>query len=84
MQAETLVNKKEKVDVVKVFADKRLSLSELTRIASQKIRSRLQIESYINILDAYYFEVQRLYVVLFEVPSVFLNATSESSMETES
>jgi len=68
-----------KIDVVTVFADDPLSLSDLTRIASEKIRHGYNSKSYIKILDAHWFMNYNVYVVLFQVPHVFLNATSESS-----
>ena len=64
------------IDVVKVFSDRPLSLSELTRIASDKIKASHNTKTYINILEAYYFEHYKVYAVLFELP-VFVNAASE-------
>ena len=58
------------VEVVPVFALKPLSLSELTRIASDKVRSKHKINNYINILDKHYFVEYGVYVVLVEVPNV--------------
>jgi len=72
-------NIQDKVGIVKVFADKPLSLSELTRIASQKIRGEYGVQNYINILDSHFFNYYNIYVVLFQIPYVFLKATSESS-----
>ena len=58
------------VEVVPVFAFKPLSLSELTRIASDKVRIKHKIDNYINVLDKHYFVEYGVYVVLVEVPHV--------------
>ena len=58
------------VEVVPVFSFKPLSLSELTRIASDKVRIKHKIDNYINVLDKHYFVEYGVYVVLVEVPRV--------------
>jgi len=73
---------KEKLEVIKVFADTRLSLSDLIRIACDKIKAKFKSKDFITVLDAHFFEAHDVYVVLFKVPFVS-DATSEGSMEIE-
>ena len=73
---------KEKLGVMQVFSDKRLNLSDLIRIACDKIKAKFKTKDFITILDSHFFETHNVYVVLFKVPIVS-DATSESSMEKE-
>jgi hypothetical protein len=73
---------KEKVEVIKVFSDTRLSLSDLLRIACDKIKAKFKTKDFITVLDTHFFEAHDMYVVLFKVPFVS-DATSEGSMEIE-
>ena len=71
---------KEKLEVIKVFSNTRLSLSDLIRIACDKIKAKFESKDFITVLDAHFFEAHDVYVVLFKVPFVS-DATSEGSME---